>query len=384
MAEAARGWVKWALGGGVVLVLLCVATGVAAAKFGPLAMRAMSSTPLPSDGVVSTDAWALTLPSSKWRRLTPRALATMPVKKEAAFLHMATGGLLAIDGVTSKTSQWEASKFAEAMVEQERKSSTDLEVLDSSTFSTCGVDAELRELRLTRQGKRYVFLHASYVGYHRVYDVSAWVEEKDFAASSDELRAAVKGFCPIDSPFLREWLRNFIASYTDEKLHPSMQSGDGEGSAEVTTRMLVLHYSGIQRLSRRELVRAAELMLAMTDDAEPEVCAGVWRWDLVHIENRLATLPVEQMREWYRIGRHAQRASVDDAWDDEMASFEAIGAALDAPLPTQALTDAREVALQLQPLTDLCGAARAVTKYALSLPPDERDAMLRALASTDD
>lgn len=370
--------------GGLALAVVCVASSLALAKMGPRARRVLSSTPVENGARVETAKWTLTFPSAEWRRLNPGARRSLPSSKEDAFVHVPSGALLTVEGVVSEKGQYSTLALADAMVQQQRRTGTDLEVVSSSTFETCGVDGELRELRVTRNKRRFLFVEATYVGYWRGYSVSAWIEAQDAAEFAGELRKAATAFCPVDDVFSREWLRNFSISYHDERLRDVVLAREGETVEALNQRLLLLHTHGLKRLSRRELVRHVELMLALTRDADVTTCRNVWRWDLASLEARLATRPVDEMRDWYRIARHAQLAELEDTWADDAVARVAVRDAGDAPLPTALLEAARRNLLSDASPGALCTDATMLIEYALALPSDDRDALLRGVTWYED
>lgn len=363
-------WIRWLLLGLAVFGVMCLASGLAVWKFGGTASRYLISRPLPAGETVSTPAWTLTAPSPQWRQLTPQAEKGMPVKKDAWLIHLGTGSLLSVEGVESGgNNQHIPARLANAMVDQQKRDGVDFEMLASSEFETCGAPAQLREYRVTRDGTPMIYAEATYASRGHGYVVTAWGEAENATSLRDELVRGATGFCPNDSDYDREWLRNFFI-VTDEE---PFKSAFAEGQ-----RALATHSSGIRRLSRRELVRFVELQLAMTKDVDVEACSNIFTWRALDIEAALQKLSSSEVRDWFRIARHAQQAVLEDTMSDEAADEaaqdRAFKKARNAPVVRQAIDEFDGPTSEAA-----CVGSRAILEYALSLDGDERDALLRVV-----
>lgn len=381
MAEKSS-WVRWLLLGLAVFGAMCLSTGVVVWKFGPSAGRMAVSTAVPAGGIV-TPQWRLTPPSARWRRMSAAAVANL-VQKDLWLVHVDTGALITVESVSSgEGAQFVPARLAKAVLDQQRRDSTAFELVSESTFDTCGAPAVLREYRATREGIAMTYVAATYAGRGRAYDVTAWVEDHHFATVAEELRRGAMSLCAIDSDFDRAWLENFLIFSEEEPFKSAF--GDDTGSPEERgERALQFHVDGIARISRRDLARFAELMLALTENATPEACAEIWRWNPRVIESRLKTLTAVEIRDWFRVARHAQRAVLDATWADDATTPDAQDEAWERATRKPALAHALG---HFEPMGDVvgdvCSSGRTLFTYALTLPADEKDALLRALATYD-
>lgn len=368
----------WSLLGLVCCALVCVASSVASVKLWPKLSRRIISTPLKNGQVVAVNTWSIAAPSSTWRQLKPAAAAKMPVYKDLWFVSGVTDATIAVEEIKLEAEhQVLPQRFAEAMLEHFRTSSTTFEPRASSDFETCGVPAQLREFRAVGSEGDFTYVVGFVSAYGRAYDVSAWVSSAHFEEVADELREAVKSFCAKDPDFEREWLRNFIEVSALEKLDEALSAGD------VTSRLqlsLELHSLGVARLARKDLERHTELQLRLTRTATPKECVDVFDWNLDVIEARLKTLPAAEIWEWYRLERRAQVAELEETAPANAADYAARNRAIERVMKDERWKAVFHVADE----ETRCKSTRQLYEYALSLGLDDKDALLRALVSYED
>ncbi|MGV3624773.1 MAG: hypothetical protein ACO1OB_28395 [Archangium sp.] len=373
-------WVRWVVLGLVVFGVMCLGSGIAVWKFGAKVSRLAISSPLPAGKDIVTERWTLTPASDRWRRMSDAAVKNL-VKKDLWLVHADTGALLAVEGVESgEANQYLPSRLAQVMVEQQKRQSSAFELLGESSFETCGAPAQLREYRATREGIAMTYVAATYAGRGRGYDVTAWVEDRFASEMMEELRRAAKGLCPIDSDFDREWLKNFFILSEDEPFKSAFAEDTGSPQ-DRGQRALDFRVAGLARLSRRDLKRYAELMLALTRDTPPERCSDIWRWNAVVTEAQLETLALPEIRDWFRIERHAQQAVLDEKWADDATDAQAQDEVLENLAP-EILVALGKFEPDASAET-FCDSGRVLFTHALTLPEDERDALLRSLVSFD-
>lgn len=376
-------WVIVGVSGGL-LAALCGGSAWFVTRGAPMLGRVVMSEPLPVGVPVIGDKWSLEVPAPGWRRLKPASMAKMPLPKQAWFTRAQTDTWAAIEQLTPQTAgnQYVPSLLGPVLRDNYKEGTSRFEELAHETIETCSVPAEVYEFRAVRDGLDATYVMGAFVAYGRGYQVDAWALSADWPELAPQLRKLVRSFCPTDTDFDREWLRNFVALKGLKELDEHLLRFSGDALNRESVR---LHYVGVKRLGRKELERHAQLRLKLVKGASAKDCAGVWLYELAAIEARLQTLPADDIRDWYRLERRAQDAEVREDTATNVADAATRQAALDTLKAPQFKAAWSALFDDLKSLSDeqVCEGTTMAYEHALTLEGDQREALLRALMWID-
>jgi len=376
----------WALIGAVVVVLvgLCAGTAWFITRGAPMLGRVVMSDPLKEGEIITGENWSMTAPDPGWRRLKPASLAKMPLPKAAWLTRSETDTWAAVEQMTPQTpgNQFVPALLGEVLRDNYREGTSKFEEYKHETIETCGSPAEIYEFRAVRDGLDATYVMGAFVAYNRGYQVDAWALSSDWEELAPQLRKLVRSFCPIDTDFDREWMRNFVTLKGMKALDEHLKQFSGE---RLNLESISLHYKGVKRLGRKELERHAQLRLAMVKGASAKECAGVWLYDLAALETRLQTLQGDDIRDWYRLERRAQDAEVNEESAQNIASEAERQAALNTLKAPKFKAAWSALFDDLKNLSDddVCNGTTMAYEHALSREGDDREALLRALMWID-